>query len=96
MSTKTKNTKTPSEQLSALAQQAGLMLMTAAVTIGMVELPEHGSSKVVVPNQPAFAFAHDNNQDNLNNPLRREREEAGPHYISYNVNQRTPGRTGKR
>jgi hypothetical protein len=97
MSTKTKKTKTPTETLVDLTQQAGLLLMTAAVTIGMVELPEHANNKIIVPNQPSFAFANNNSGEaNPNNPLRREREEAGPHYISYNIAQRTPGRTGKR
>jgi hypothetical protein len=97
MSTKTKNTKTTSEQLSGAAQQLGLVLMTAAVTLGMAELPEHPNSKVIVPNQPAFAFAHNQGGEAHNdNTLRREREENGPHYVSYNITQRTPGRTGKR
>lgn len=96
MSTKTKNAKTTIDKLAEASQQAGLLLMTAAVTIGMVELPEHTNSKIVVPNQPAFAFANNGGDTNLNNPLRREREESGPHYISYSINQRTPSRTGKR
>ena len=96
MSTKTKNTKTPIEKLAEVSQQAGLVLMTAAVTIGMVELPEHPNSKVVVPNQPAFAFANNSGEANPNNPMRREREESAPHYTNYSVTQRTPGRTGKR
>jgi len=96
MSTKIKNTKTTFDKLAEASQQAGLLLMTAAVTIGMVELPEHTNSKVVVPTQPAFAFANNGGEANLNNPLRREREESGPHYISYGINQRTPSRTGKR
>ncbi len=95
MSTKTKNTKTPIETLSKTAQQAGLLLMTAAVTMGMIEVPEH-SSKVVIPNQPSFAFAGNSGENNhSDNTLRREREEAGPHYVSYSTAQRTPGRTGK-
>lgn len=96
MSTKTKNIKTPFEKLAEVTQQAGLLLMTAAVTVGMVEVPEQ-TSKIIVPNQPSFAFAGNNTENNNdNNALRREREEAGPHYISYNIAQRTPGRTGKR
>lgn len=74
--------------------QAGLVLMTAAATIGMVELPEH-PNKVVVPNQPVFAVASDTYNNERDNPLRREREETAPHYISYNTSQRTPGRTGR-
>ncbi len=71
------------------------MLMTAAVTLGMLELPDKGASKIVVPSQPAFELAGSNSEDSGNNPLRREREEAGPHYVSYSVNQRTPSRSGK-
>ncbi len=93
MSIKIKNTKTTSEKLNAVAMQAGLVLMTAAATLGMVELPEH-PNKVIVPNQPAFAMATQNTEQN--NPIRREREETSPHYISYSVVQRTAARTGKR
>lgn len=83
--------------MGQVAQQAGLLLMTAAVTLGMVEVPEQ-SSKIVIPNQPSFALSHTNAGENNdpNNALRREREESGPHYTSYNITQRTPGRTGKR
>lgn len=84
------------EKLAQVSQQAGLLLMTAAVTIGMVELPEHANNKIVVPNQPALVFVNNTSEANPNNPLRREREEVGPHYISYSINQRTPSRTGKR
>lgn len=93
MSIKTKSSKLPIDQLAEVAQQAGLILMTAAVTLGMLELPEHGNSRIVLPNQPAMVFAGEN-QDN-NNPLRREREETAPHYISYSINQRTPARSGR-
>jgi hypothetical protein len=99
MSTKTKNIKTNPEKLAEFTQQLGLLLMTAAFTIGMVEMPEHGAGqKVIVPNQPSFAFAQNENEGgapNGDNTMRREREEAGPHYVSYNLSQRTPGRTGK-
>lgn len=93
MSIKTKNTKSPLNQVLAVAQQAGLVLMTAAVTLGMLELPDHPNSRIVLPNQPALTFAGENEE--ANNPLRREREESAPHYISYNVAQRTPGRSGR-
>jgi hypothetical protein len=97
MSTKIKTIKTPTEQLTKLSQQAGLLLMTAAVTMGMIELPEHANNKVILPTQPTFAFATNNTGEfDPNNPVRREREETGPHYISYSIAQRTPGRTGKR
>jgi len=95
MPTKTKTSVKPLHRLARVSRQAGIVLMTAAVTVGMLDLPEH-DKRVIVPTQPKLAFAEEENGDtNLNNPLRREREEAGPHYISYSVTQRTPGRTGK-
>ncbi len=89
---KNKKTNTVGENFNSLAMQAGVVLMTAAATLGMIELPDH-SNKVIVPNQPAFAMA--TNQSEQPNPLRREREESAPHHISYSETQRTPGRTGK-
>lgn len=78
--------------MGKIAGQAGLILMTAAVTLGMLEMPDHTNSKIVLPNQPAFAFAGDNQE---NNPVRREREESAPHFISYSEVQRTASRSGK-
>ena len=90
----TNKTKTSKDKLVQASQQAGLALMTAAVTLGMLELPDHPNSKVVVPNQPAFAFTYDK-EGTDNNPIRREREDTEPHYISYSVSQRTPSRHGR-
>jgi hypothetical protein len=92
MSTKTKNDKT-NTNLTELAQQAGVVLMTVAATVGLLELPEHPNSRIVVPNQPSLVTVGVNSESN--NPLRREREETAPHHISYSEIQRTPGRTGK-
>ncbi len=92
MPSKTK-TKTTTDQLSSLAQQGGLLLMTAAITLGMLELPEHPNSKIVLPSQPAFAMANENEE--MNNPIRREKEESAPHYMSYSVAQRTQSRSGR-
>lgn len=70
-------------------------MMTAAVTLGLVELPqEEEKRRAVVPARPIFEFAGESNQQG-SDPLRREREESGPHYISYGVTQRSPGRTGR-
>lgn len=85
-----KTKKTSADLLSDSAQQIGILLMTLAATIGMVELPDHLNSKIITPSQPAFAYATSGNDQN---PLRREREESAPHYISYSESQRTPGRT---
>jgi hypothetical protein len=95
MSIKTKNTKTTTDKLNEAAMQGGIVLMAAAATLGMLELPDQQNSKVIVPNQPAFAMAVQGGDD-PNNTLRREREETTPHFISYSVVQRTAGRTGKR
>lgn len=70
--------------------------MTLAATVGMVEVPEQHNQKVaIMPVQPTLAFATPGAENQEPNPVRREREETGPHYISYGVNQRTPGRTGR-
>ncbi len=74
------------------------MLMAAAAVAGMLELPEHGNNKIVVPTQPVFAFAGESSGEAEVNPIRREKEteESGAHnLISYNVAQRTPARSGK-
>lgn len=93
MANKTKTTKSTIDQITDVTQSAGLLLMTAAVTLGMVEIPRHENSKIVVPNQPAFANVGDSVE--TNSTLRREKEEHGPHFVSYTMIQRTPSRTGK-
>lgn len=92
---KTKTNQTL-DQIAEMAQQAGLIIMTAAATIGMLEMPEQ-DRKIVVPNQPSFAFAGENRLNfESNNQLRREKEDVESHYVSYSVAQRTPARAGKR
>jgi len=93
MLTKTKKVKTTTDTVAEFSQQLGMLLMTAAATVGMLELPDHPGTKIALPNQPIFARVTENEENN--NPLRREREEAAPHYISYSVTQRTPSRSGK-
>jgi len=96
MPIKTKNTKTTIEKLGEAAMQGGIVLMAAAATLGMLELPENHNNRVIVPNQPAFAAAtHNIDNAGQNNQLRRESEETVPHYISYTVTQRTPARSGR-
>lgn len=90
-----KQQTTTTFNIQEVAKNAGLVMMTLAATIGMVELPEHPNSKIVVNAQPAFAFATNNTGTEHQSSQRREREESGPHYISYSAAQRTPGRTGK-
>ncbi|PIZ61607.1 hypothetical protein COY17_04085 [Candidatus Saccharibacteria bacterium CG_4_10_14_0_2_um_filter_52_9] len=96
MSAKTKNTNTVQDTITDIAQQTGIVLMAAATTLGMVELQhEQPGNKVIAQVQPAFATVTEQTQQDPGSLLRRKREEAGPHYVSYSAAQRTPGRTGK-
>jgi hypothetical protein len=95
MSSKTKTTNSKAAKLYTAAQQGGLLLMSAAVTLGMLELPDRPNNRVILPSQPAFAWANENHDLNNGNTLRRESEESAPHYISYSVAQRTPARSGR-
>jgi hypothetical protein len=95
MVNKTKINKTAAA-ITDVAANTGILLMTAAVTLGMVEVPEHPDKRAIVPVRPAFAFANATaEREAQGNQLRRERDEVHPHYVGYSVNQRTPGRTGK-
>jgi hypothetical protein len=94
MSTKTKKPST-SDKLVQAANQAGFLLIAAAATIGMLDLPNQPEKRIVIPNRPVFAFAENNIDSEMNNPIRREREETEQHYVSYSVVQRTAPRSGK-
>lgn len=94
MSKNKKTLQKSADSFSQLAQQAGLMVMAVAATFGMLETPANTDKRVIVPNQPVFVFAND--EEELNNPIKREQQETGPQYISYSVSQRTPARSGKR
>jgi hypothetical protein len=92
-----KNKKqSPTEAVKNFSAKAGVILMAAATTVGIMDTQNHQRIKVVVPNQPTFAFETENIQNpGSNNTIQREREEVAPHYISYNISQRTPSRHGK-
>jgi hypothetical protein len=96
MSAKTKNNNTLDNILATtttVAQAAGLVLMAAATTLGLVETNDHLVTKAALTSSPVYIFAGENEDVN---PIRRERtEETGPHYVNLSVTQRTPGRTGK-
>jgi hypothetical protein len=92
---KNKNSKTTQDKVQELAMQGGIVLMAAAATVGLLAPDDFHNRNVTVPNQPALALAGQQANSEGNNPLRREREETGPHYVSYSVTQRTPGRTGR-
>ncbi len=81
-------------RISKVSEQIGMLLMTAAAVTGMLELPSHPNNRVVVPNQPTFEMS--NVSDELNNPIRREREDPAPHYMNYSVTQRTHSRAANK
>lgn len=95
MANKTKS-NTTSKQIQNIATSAGLLLMTAAATTLMLEVPDHPDKRAILTPQPAFAAPGQiAEQEMPGSSMRREREETGAHYVSYSVMQRTPGRTGK-
>lgn len=69
----------------------GMIMMTLAATVGMVELPEQHAKAVTAPQAIVFATE----TPDSSHTQRREREESGPHYVSYSAAMRTPGRTGR-
>jgi hypothetical protein len=96
MSNKTKNQPTTTDKISQAAMQGGLVLMAAATTLGLMEVPHDPDKRVIIPGQPVFAVAHDTGAHPAGSQdIRRERDEVHPHYHGYSVAQRTPGRTGK-
>lgn len=78
------------KDLAKVTRQLGLALMTIAALAGLVEMPERPFKAALLA--PAYAI---NSQSRDMNPVRLERQEAGPHYVSYSATQRTPGRTGR-
>jgi hypothetical protein len=93
--TKNKNTVSSTEKMRNLSAQLGIILMSAAATIGMLEMPDHSKAQILVPARAVFAYANENSNDPANS-IRRERDEEAPHYLSYSETQRTPSRSGKR
>lgn len=92
MSNKNKNAQPFADSLQNIGRNLGIVLMTGAATLGMLELPDH-SNRVALTPQPAFVI---NENNELNNPLRREREEETADYtLTYNVSQRSPSTAGK-
>lgn len=89
---KKKNSKINIGILTEAAQRAGLVAMSAAMALSVLELSEE-SKRAVLPVQPVLVQAGNNH--NGDNQVRREREETAPHFISYSEVQRTPGRSGR-
>jgi hypothetical protein len=73
--------------------EIGTIVMTIAAVVGMLELPAHNPNRVFAPQ--SVNISSSSNLSELNNPVRREKEEGGQVFVSYAESQRTPGRTGK-
>jgi hypothetical protein len=78
------------EKLSDAAQNIGLLAMGTAMAVGFIEIAGH--TRAVVPATASVSPAGEHQQGG--DPMRREREETGPHYISYGAMHRTAGRSG--
>jgi hypothetical protein len=89
-----KTIATSSFELAKIAEKATIIIMTLAAVFGLVDIPSRVSTRAVVPGAPVFSMSLVNTE--LNNPMRREKEEAGVHYVSYSETQRTQSRSGKR
>ncbi|HET7059808.1 MAG TPA: hypothetical protein VFH99_00600 [Candidatus Saccharimonadales bacterium] len=89
---KTNKTKLPSTALHEAAQRIGLVIMSGALTLSVLSLPDD-AKRIILPTQPLPAWAGESS--NANNPIRREREETTPHFISYSEVQRTASRSGR-
>ncbi len=73
----------------------GVLLMTAATVVGMLELPDHAASanRFILPGQVVRVEASNDLEQLANNPVRRESEETTQRYVSYAQTQRTPSRS---
>lgn len=87
--------KSAVDTLTEATQAVGLAMMTSAVTLGLVYVPEH-DRRAVLPMHASLTPAVENvTSYGGDNQVRRERDEVHPHYISYGINQRTPARSGR-
>jgi hypothetical protein len=83
---------TNQQKFISLSKQLGIVMLSLGTTLGMIDSPGH-TRGVIVPNQPAFAYATINDRSS---PIKRSSEETETHYVSYSVSQRTPERSGRR
>jgi len=94
MSVKTKITSVldnVQESLPEVAQNLGLVAMTSAVALATVA--DTGERRAILPTQASIIK---NIDSEVNNPIRREKENESPHqFISFGTFQRTPARAGK-
>ncbi len=89
-----KNKKTSTEKISDIAQQAGMVIMAAAMTLSMAELRENPANRLVLPNQPALETVGAHDGAGPSQTIRHEKEEIRPHHVSYSAYQPTAARSG--
>ena len=77
------------EVLSDATEQLGIVAMTAATAISLAQVSD--KPRAILPKTMTLAPI----LEEETNPVRREREETAPHFISYAETQRTPARSGK-
>lgn len=80
------------EKVGTVAQRLGLFVMSTAMILSMFELSDD-AKRIVLPSQPEPVWVGEN--EDTNNPIRREKEETAPHFISYSEVQRTASRSGR-
>jgi hypothetical protein len=89
---KIKTIENSSEKFAQFAEWLGIISMSVATLTGLAELPSlvsnHSSSV-------RAEFALVSQASNTNNPLLREKDESGPHYVTYGT-PRTVNRSGRR
>jgi len=91
---KTKIPKIDADMVSDAVQRAGLVAMSAALTLCLLEMPDD-AKRAILPMRTVPVWANAGQQGSDTNPIRREREETAPHFISYSEVQRTPTRSGR-
>lgn len=67
--------------------------MAVATAVSGLDIHNHSKAQAVLLNRPVTVFQEENNNDQ--NSVRRERDETAPHYISYSETQRTPSRSSR-
>jgi hypothetical protein len=92
---KIKSIENTSEKIAKCAEWLGLISMTVATLTGLAELPTFLNNHSSTFRAERAEFALVAQTSNTNNPLLREKDESGPHYVTYGT-PRTVSRSGRR
>ncbi|HUA13637.1 MAG TPA: hypothetical protein VL989_04000 [Candidatus Sulfotelmatobacter sp.] len=95
MSNKTKIEKTTLEKMSQLSTQLGVLLMSVATTVGMIEINNHVKTQVLTPARAVVSSENQVEENYNSSNLVKDRDDVAPHFISYSETQRTPSRSGR-